>query len=156
MSHPRHQTNQTDKTQLEVPLDPLWLSNLRNELRCSNSRLQLLATRSFFSHTVMVPEGYVYVSFLGEKRHVSRGIELRMTNSAVSASNVSGLFALKLFCVGLTKTKLLPLNLNKSQIERCVLQFKLSDWGQQANCFSVGFFLYLSFWLQAGRFCCIK
>lgn len=57
MSHPRHQTNQTDKTQFEVPPDPLWLSNLRNELGCSNSRLQLLATGSFFSHTATVPEG---------------------------------------------------------------------------------------------------
>lgn len=141
MSHPRHQTNQTDKTQFEVPLDALWLSNLRNELGYSNSRLQLLATRSFFSHTVMVPEGCVYVSFVGEKWHVSRGIELRMTNSAVLASDVSGLFALKLFCVRLTKTKLSPLNLSKPQIERSVPQCKLSDWGQQANCFAVGFFI---------------
>lgn len=143
MSHPWHQTNQTDKTQFEAPLDPLWLSNLRNMLRSSNSRLQLLAMRSFFSHTVMVPEGYVCVSYLGEKWHVSRGIELRMTNSAESASDVSGLFALKLFCVRLTKTKLSPLNLSKSQIERSVPQFKLSDWGQRANCFSVCFFFIL-------------
>lgn len=67
-----------------------------------------------------------------------------MTNSAVSASDVSGLFALKLFRVRLTKTKLSPLNLSKSQIESGVPQFKLSDWGQQANCFSVGFFFYSS------------
>lgn len=65
-----------------------------------------------------------------------------MTNSAMSASDVSGLFALKLFCVRLTKTKLSPLNLTKSQIERSVPQFKLSDWGQQANCFSVCVFLF--------------
>lgn len=112
-----------------MPQNPLWVRDLRNELRCSNSRLQLLVMRSFFSHTVMVPEGYIYVSFLQEKWHVSRGSELRMTNRAVLASDVLGLFAWRLFCFRLSETFH-----RNSQFERNVPQLKLCKWGQQANC----------------------
>lgn len=79
-----------------------------------------------------------------------------MTNGAVSASDVSGLFAPKLFCVRLTKNKLSPLNLSKSQNERSAPQFKLSDWGQRANCFSVGFLYSSASDYRLEDFCCIK